>query len=110
MAVEAENPILPPISKGLGGLIPSPNNETENICVTVGSTVTFQEEGRDKEQVKIVSPTYKKDNPDEPVVSEGAPLADALMFEKVGREVEVKCKEPYTVTILNILAPDGFDY
>lgn len=93
---EQENLILPENSKDTS------INEVEKR-VSIGSIVTYLiVEEREEDTVTIVSAIYKKDNINDPVITPETPLADALMYRKVGDKSKVDCPVPYTVEILNI--------
>ena len=77
------------------------NNKKKADAVQVGSTVTIQENGSDKETYTIVGAAEA--NPREGMISNESPMGKALLNQRVGDEVQVEIPDgSYTVRIVKI--------
>ena len=77
------------------------NNKKKADAVQVGSTVTIQEEGSEKETYTIVGAAEA--NPREGKISNESPMGKAVLNHRVGDDVEVEIPDgSYTVRIVKI--------
>ena len=77
------------------------NNKKKADAVQVGSTVTIQEDGSDKETYTIVGAAEA--NPREGMISNESPMGKALLNQRAGDEVQVEIPDgSYTVRIVKI--------
>ena len=77
------------------------NKKKKADAVQVGSTVTIQEDGSDKETYTIVGAAEA--NPREGMISNESPMGKALLNQRVGDEVQVEIPDgSYTVRIVKI--------
>lgn len=77
------------------------NNNTKNMTVRLGATVTILDLEFDEEETFTIVGSVEAD-PDNGLLSNVSPLVQAMMDKKAGDTVTVKVEKPYQVKIIAI--------